>query len=117
GMVGFNTNAGHMFQMFLLLVGRPDLMDDPDYAGLSSRLAKGHEWQQIIDDYVSRHTVDEILDEAGALRVPVAPVHDAASVLCDEHLAERGVFIEGADGLLRPRPPYQIDGVTIGVTS
>lgn len=116
GMVAFNTNAGHMFQMFLLLVGRPDLMDDPTYASLQARIAMGDEWQQIIDDYVSKHTVREILDEAAGLGVPVAPVHDAASVLTDEHLVERGVFVKDEDGLVKPRPPYRIDGAAIGTT-
>lgn len=110
GMVAFNTNAGHMFQMFLLLVGRPDLMDDPACASLTTRLAMGDAWQQIIDDYVGKHTVAEILAEAEGLRVPVAPVHDGASVLRDEHLVARGVFVERDDGMVQPRRPYLIDG-------
>jgi crotonobetainyl-CoA:carnitine CoA-transferase CaiB-like acyl-CoA transferase len=113
-LVAFNTNAGHMFQMFLLLVERPDLMGDPKIAGLMHRMAMGPEWQKIIDDWVGTHTVREVVDAAVALRVPVAPVHDAASVLTDEHLDARGVFVTGPDGLVQPRPPYRIDGHTMG---
>jgi crotonobetainyl-CoA:carnitine CoA-transferase CaiB-like acyl-CoA transferase len=113
-LVAFNTNAGHMFQMFLLLVERPDLMDDPKIAGLMHRMAMGAEWQKIIDDWVGTHTVREVIDAAVALRVPVAPVHDAASVRTDEHLAARGVFVTGPDGLVQPRPPYRVDGQTMG---
>jgi crotonobetainyl-CoA:carnitine CoA-transferase CaiB-like acyl-CoA transferase len=117
GMVGFNTNAGHMFQLFLLLVERPDLMDDPTYASLRSRLAMGGAWQQVIDDWVGPRTVREILDAAGALRVPVAPVHDGATVITDEHLCARRVFVTTPDGLRHPRPPYRIDGTTMGVSA
>lgn len=114
GLVAFNTNAGHMFQMFLLLVERPDLMDDPVHASYAQRLAMGDAWQQIIDGWVSRHTVDEVIERAVALRVPVARVHDGASIVSDEHLAARGVFIEGPDGLVQPRPPYLIDSTEMG---
>jgi crotonobetainyl-CoA:carnitine CoA-transferase CaiB-like acyl-CoA transferase len=115
GLVAFNTNAGHMFQMFLLLIGRPDLMGDATYASLTSRLAMGEAWQQVIDDHVGKHTVAEILAEAEGLRVPVAPVHDGSSVLQDEHLVARGVFVEADDGGMRPRPPYLIDGEQMAV--
>lgn len=117
GLVAFNTNAGPMLQMFLLMVGRPDLMDDPAYAGLAGRLAMGEAWQRIIDDWTTTRTVAEIIDAAVALRVPVAPVHDGASVLHDEHLVARGVFRTSGDGLVHPRPPYRIDGHTIGTAA
>jgi crotonobetainyl-CoA:carnitine CoA-transferase CaiB-like acyl-CoA transferase len=117
GMVGFNTNAGHMFQMFLLLVERPDLMDDPSYVNIRNRIAMGSAWQKIIDDWVGQRCVQEILDAAVALRVPVAPVHDGATVLADEHLTARHVFVTGPDGFVHPRPPYLIDGTAMGVST
>ncbi len=110
GMVAFNTNAGPMLQMFLLLVERPDLMDDHTYASIANRLSMGDEWQRIIDDWVGPRTVAEVIDAAVALRIPVAPVHDGATVLDDAHLRTRGVFVEESDGFVHPRPPYLIDG-------
>lgn len=110
GLVGFNTNTGQMFQMFLLLVGRPDLMDDPTYASLANRIAMGDEWQQVIDAWVGEHTVDEVIDEAVALRVPVAPVHDGASIASDEQLLARGALARAADGLLQPLPAWKLHG-------
>ena len=113
GLVAFNTNAGHMMQMFLLMIGRPDLMDDPEYLSFNGRLAKGSEWQSMIDDWVSQHGVREIIDNAVELRVPVAPCHDGASIVADDQLVARGVFVEGADGVVRPRPPYRLNGTAL----
>lgn len=116
GLVAFNTNAAHMFQTFLLMVERPDLMDDPKIASAAHRLGMGDEWQRIIDAFVGSHTVDEVIDAAVALRVPVAHVHDGRSILTDEHVVARGVFRQDSDGFTWPRPPYQIDGRELATT-
>jgi crotonobetainyl-CoA:carnitine CoA-transferase CaiB-like acyl-CoA transferase len=110
GLVGFNTNTGHMFQMFLLLIERPDLLDDPTYASLANRLAMGDEWQKIVDEWVGRHTVEEVIAAAVPLRVPVAPVHDGASLAHDEQLVARGALARASDGLLQPLPAWKLDG-------
>ena len=117
GLVAFNTNAGHMLQLFLLLIEQPDLVDDPAITSMASRLAMGPDWQRLIDLWIRNRTVDEVLDAAAALRVPAAPVHDGASVAGDKHLAARGVFVDDGQGLLRPRAPYLIDGQPMGVAT
>jgi crotonobetainyl-CoA:carnitine CoA-transferase CaiB-like acyl-CoA transferase len=114
GMVAFNTNAGHMFQMFLLLIERPDLKDDPELPNIAVRLSMGEDWQRVIDAWVGKRTVHEAVEAAALLRIPVAPVHDGESVLRDEQLVARGVFVEGGDGLPHPRPPYLLDGQALG---
>ena len=110
GLVAFNTNAGHMMQMFLLMIGHPDLMDDPVYLSLNERLAMGPAWQSMIDSWTTTHTVDEIVQSAVELRVPVAPCHDGASIVADEQMVARAAFVAGSDGFVRPRPPYRLDG-------
>lgn len=110
GLVAFNCNAGHMMQMFMLLIGRPELMDDPVYLSLNERLAMGPTWQSMIDAWTTTHSVTEIVDAAVELRVPVAPCHDGATIVDDEQLVARGTFVTGADGFVRPRPPYRLDG-------
>jgi len=115
GLVAFNCNAGHMMQMFLLLLGRPDLMEDPQYLSLNARLGMGASWQDVIDAWVSTRTVREVIDDAVALRVPVAPCHDGASVGHDEQLVARDVFVTAEDGQVGLRPPYRLGGQAIGV--
>ena len=113
GLVAFNTNAGHMMQMFLLMIGHSELMDEPAYLSLNKRLAMGAKWQSMIDSWVSTHTVAEVVQAAVELRVPVAPCHDGASIVNDEQLVAREVFVPSPDGFLRPRPPYRLNGTPL----
>lgn len=109
GLVGLNTNAGHMFQMFLVMIDRGDLVDDPDIARLNTRIAMGDEWRAIVDPWMSSHTVAEVVEMAGDLRVPVAPVHTGATVVDDEQFVARRLF-EHHDGIARIRSPFHVDG-------
>jgi crotonobetainyl-CoA:carnitine CoA-transferase CaiB-like acyl-CoA transferase len=113
GWVGFNTNTGQMFQNFLLLIERPDLLDDAELATFAGRAARGDEWKAIIAAFMLEHTVDEIVERAAALRIPVAPVCNGRTILANEHLVARGVFVPNPAGFVQPRPPYLIDGEAV----
>lgn len=108
GYVGFNTNTGQMFQNFLIMLERFDLLDDKELAGLGGRLARP-DWPGIMSAWMLEHTVDEIVDRASELRIPVAPVLDGATILENDHLATRRVFVEHPGGFRQPRRPYRID--------
>ena len=110
GFVGFNTNTATQFQNFLVLIERTDLLDDPRFAGLAGRYGHIEEWQEIIDGFMPHHPVEEIVETAAALRIPVSPVYDGETVLTNEHVVARGVYLDGPDGLPRPRRPYHLDG-------
>jgi crotonobetainyl-CoA:carnitine CoA-transferase CaiB-like acyl-CoA transferase len=109
GFVGFNTNTATQFQNFLVLIERTDLLDDPKFAGLGGRYLHMAEWQEIIDGFMPHHSVEDIVDTAAALRIPVTPVYNGETVLANEHLVARGVFVNGPDGTSRPRRPYRFD--------
>ena len=110
GFVGFNTNTATQLQNFLVLIERTDLLDDPRFAGLAGRYMNMAEWQEIVDGFMPHHKVEEIVETAAALRIPVSPVYDGATILSNEHVVARGVFLDGPDGLPRPRRPYRLDG-------
>jgi crotonobetainyl-CoA:carnitine CoA-transferase CaiB-like acyl-CoA transferase len=109
GFVGFNTNTATQFQNFLVLIERTDLLDDPRFAGLAGRYINAVEWQEVIDGYMPLHTIDEIVDTAAALRIPVSPVYDGATIRTNEHVVERDMYRTAPDGLPYPRPPYRLD--------
>ena len=113
GWVGFNTNTGQMFQNFLLLIERPDLLDDTELATFQGRVAHGDEWQAMLDEYFAQHEVAEIVERAAELRIPVAPVCNGETILTNDHLAERGVFVTNPAGFVQPRPPYLINGTSV----
>ncbi|HXY91536.1 MAG TPA: CoA transferase [Acidimicrobiia bacterium] len=109
GFVGFNTNTAVQFQNFLVLIERTDLLDDPKFAGLGGRYLHLAEWQEVIDGFMPHHTVDEIVETAAALRIPVSPVYDGRTILGNEHVVARGIYRDAPDGAPHPRRPYRFD--------
>lgn len=110
GWVGFNTNTGAMFESFLLMIERPDLLEERDLLSLANRIAGIDEWEPIVHAWTREHAVAEILALAAELRIPATQVHDGESVLANEQLAARGAFVENPAGFLQPRVPYRIGG-------
>jgi crotonobetainyl-CoA:carnitine CoA-transferase CaiB-like acyl-CoA transferase len=109
GWIGFNTNSGAMFESFLILIERPDLIGDEELASLVGRVARVDEWTKIVRAWTSEHTVADILERAGELRVPCAQVHNGKTVLDDEHLSARSVFVDNPAGFRQPRPASRFD--------
>ena len=62
--------------------------------------------------WTTQHTTEEIIERASALRIPVAPVLDGATVVGHEQFAARGTFVEGPHGFTQPRVPYRIGDLT-----
>ncbi|MEM7141105.1 MAG: CoA transferase [Actinomycetota bacterium] len=109
GWVGFNTNTRQQFQGFCLMIERPDLMDS-SWGDLRERTGKLDEWNEIVRAWTTQHSVEEILEKASELRVPVARVNDGAGVLEEPHLVARGFFAEHPGGFRAPRPPRLMSG-------
>jgi crotonobetainyl-CoA:carnitine CoA-transferase CaiB-like acyl-CoA transferase len=110
GYVGFTTNSRQQFDDFLLLIERPDLLGDDDLARAAGRQERWAEWNEIVRGWTSRHTTAEAVEQASALRIPVAPVHDGAAIVDCEHFVARGVFQPDPTGtFLAPRRPWKMD--------
>lgn len=110
GWVGFNTNTRAQWEAFCLLIERPDLIADGEFASLSVRVARAEEWNALVRAWTSRHRTADIVEQAAALRIPVAPVADGPGVLGLDHAIERGVFVDDPTGSFRmPRRPWTID--------
>jgi crotonobetainyl-CoA:carnitine CoA-transferase CaiB-like acyl-CoA transferase len=110
GWVGFNTNSRQQFRDFLLLIERPDLLEDEELARITGRWARMDEWNAAVRAFTTQHTTAEIVERAALLRIPVAPVNDGRSVKEHEQFAARGVWQKNpSGGFAQPRPPYRID--------
>jgi crotonobetainyl-CoA:carnitine CoA-transferase CaiB-like acyl-CoA transferase len=111
GWVGFNTNAMQMFHDFLVLIERPDWLEDPEMSTFPGRMKRLAEWNAAVHAWTEKRTTDEVVEAASLMRIPVAQVNSGKSVLEHEQFVARGVFVDGADGGFRqPRPPYLIEG-------
>lgn len=112
GWVGFCTNTRQQFDDFLVLIERPELLADDRWAVPAFRAEHFDEWNKIVHQWTRKHTTAEIVEQAALLRIPVAPVNNAKTLLEFDHFRDRGVFVPSADGsFLQPRVPYAFDGV------
>lgn len=109
GWVGFNTNTRQQFQNFCLMIERPDLMES-EWADLRERTGRLDEWNEIVREWTTRHDVDDIIELASSLRVPVARVNNGLGVTTESHLTARDFFPEQSGGFAAPRPPRLIEG-------
>ncbi|WP_102419165.1 CoA transferase [Mycobacterium sp. 4858] len=112
GMVGFCTITAQQFQDFLVLIDRPDLLDDVELASFDGRVARRDEFLGMVTQWTQSRTTQEIVDLAVAFRIPVAPIGTPEMLPHIDHFVERGVFVESAAGGLQPRVPYRSDAIT-----
>ncbi len=111
GFVGFTTYSAQQMSDFLLMIERPDLRESHEFDQFVQRLGRLDEWEEIVHAYTLAHSTDEIIELAQMLRIPVAPICNGQTVLEQEQLKARGVFVEDpSGGFQRPLPPYRIDG-------
>ena len=98
------TNSAQQFQDFLVMIERADLVEDADLAQVAKRFARRDEFLAAVHDHTQSRTTAELLEEAALLRIPAAPVLDAAGVLAFEHFRDRAGLRPLALGSLRPAP-------------
>ncbi len=108
GFVGFCTIARQQFEDFLVLIDHAELLADDDLANATLRARRMDEFLGYVRPWTTQHTTAEIVERASALRIPVAPVLDGATVVDHEQFVARGSFVEGPHGFTQPRVPYRI---------
>ena len=98
GMVGFCTITAQQFQDFLVLIDRPDLLDDDDLASMAGRVRRRDDFLAMVQHWTETRTTDEIVELAAALRIPVAPIGEARHGDGRRSLRRARVFVESTDG-------------------
>ena len=105
------TNSAQQFQDFLVMIERPDLMADTELSQVAKRFARRDEFLGAVRHHTDKRSTAEVLEEAAVLRLPAAPVLDAAGVLAFEHFRDREVFAPSPSGrFVQPRVPYRVTG-------
>jgi crotonobetainyl-CoA:carnitine CoA-transferase CaiB-like acyl-CoA transferase len=111
GYAVVTTNSGQQFQDFLVMIGRPDLLADPDLPQAGKRFARRHEFLTAVRQHTGQRTTAEVLEEASLLRIPAGPVLDGSTVPEFEQFVSRQVFQQSPSGrFIQPRVPFTISG-------
>jgi len=109
GYVAFTTNSAQQFADFLLLIGRPDMIEDADLANAMGRFKRRDETLAMSHAHTLERTTAELLEEATLLRIPSGPVGNGAVVTGFDQFVESGTFVENPRGrFVQPRVPYRI---------
>jgi crotonobetainyl-CoA:carnitine CoA-transferase CaiB-like acyl-CoA transferase len=83
-------------------IGRPELAEDPDYMDPVLRQKNALEIDELVADWIGRHTLEESMAVFEAASVAAAPIYDARQLRADGHLVARGTFVSVDDPDLGP---------------
>lgn len=73
------------------VIGRQDLLDDPDFKTMGDRQERKDEVQAIIQEWTEEHDKIEVMEQLGEAGVPAGAVLDSEEIMENEHLRERGM--------------------------
>jgi crotonobetainyl-CoA:carnitine CoA-transferase CaiB-like acyl-CoA transferase len=109
--------ASHTFPLFVALLDRPDLADDPRFATVAARRAHRTELLAEVQAWVARFdTMEQVEAAFGAQRLPVGVVRTVAEVAASDWAAHRGAFVpvsdRGGGSFSVPAPPWRFSGAT-----
>lgn len=104
GLVGLGVGTGQQWLDFCAMVGHDEWTEDRKLFAERSHL------RAEIAAWMAEHTTAEVLDLAGAFRIPHAPIGDGASIPATDHFQARGSIVANPrDGFAEPARPYRFD--------
>jgi crotonobetainyl-CoA:carnitine CoA-transferase CaiB-like acyl-CoA transferase len=112
------VGAEHLWPRLTVLMGRPELAQDPRFDTAERRRANWRELHAMVEKWLGTFpTSEEALRALAEARIPCAPVLRPAEVAASAHLAERRFFPAVAHpgrGTVRvTASPYHLDGVPV----
>lgn len=90
--VTFTCATQNIFERFAALVGRPELVGDPRFAGNAGRVRHRKEMDAIAAEWVGARPLAEVLAKLNDAGVSVAPIYSNKQMVEDEHFTERGAI-------------------------
>ena len=114
GYVGFCTITGQQWRDFLVLIERPDLLEDAALARWDERVRRCTVVTAMIETWTRQRSVAEIVERAAAMRVPVGAIGTGETVPRFDHFVARGAFVQHPNAdFLQPRPPYRLSAASL----
>jgi formyl-CoA transferase len=121
GYVAIFTASERHWHSIARVLGREDLLSDPEYASTPSRAAHMEEIDALVEAWTRERTKDEVMQELTDAHVPCAPVRTTREVVGDPHLAERGLWADVEHprrGKTRvPNSPIRLHGADPGTVT
>jgi CoA:oxalate CoA-transferase len=94
GYVAIFTASERHWHSIARVLGREDLLTNPDFASTPARAARMQEIDAMVEAWTRPRGKDEVMTVLNRAHVPCAPVRNAREVVNDPHLAERGMWVD-----------------------
>jgi formyl-CoA transferase len=78
----------------MTLIGRGELIDDPEYATPQARLNKLDTVFGIVEQWTRRYTKFQVMEMLNEIDVPCGPILDMKELIEDKAMAERGMIVQ-----------------------
>jgi formyl-CoA transferase len=91
-VVGGNNQK--LWQELCAVIGRPELVDDPRFAGNAERMAHRPELVAELERALAARDTDAWVQALLAAGVPAGPIHDYAQAVADPHTLARDMVVE-----------------------
>jgi crotonobetainyl-CoA:carnitine CoA-transferase CaiB-like acyl-CoA transferase len=92
GWVLIQSVGGPLFERWVALMGEPDWLDDPRFKDDISRGNNGVVISERLARWCAERSLEQVLSEMEAARIPAGPVLSPQQVLHDPHVTARKVF-------------------------
>ncbi len=93
GWVLVAGNGDSIFKRLMATIGRQDLADDPQLADNAGRVARIAEIDAVIGGWTRSQSVQAVMDQLGAARVPAGKVYTAKDIAEDPHYRARDMIL------------------------
>jgi crotonobetainyl-CoA:carnitine CoA-transferase CaiB-like acyl-CoA transferase len=100
--LGLSASAQSIAERVMRIVGREDLIEEPWFRDHTGRVAHADELDAIIQEWVGRHTTEEVLAAFAEHGAAIAPVNSITDILADPHFAARETITTVDHPLLGP---------------
>lgn len=85
-------NGDSIFKRLMTTIGRDDFANDPAMSDNAGRVIHQIKIDTAIADWCSQHSIQSVIDQLEAVRVPVGPIYNAQDMAEDPHFQARGLF-------------------------
>jgi crotonobetainyl-CoA:carnitine CoA-transferase CaiB-like acyl-CoA transferase len=87
--VAMSSSSQSVFERACNVIGRPDLISDPRFAGNRARIANAVELDDIFADWIKQRSAADVVDAFSSAGAAAAPVYDISDVFRDPHFEAR----------------------------
>jgi formyl-CoA transferase len=100
--VALAASTPAIYERTMRAIDRPDLIEDERFADNVTRLKHADEMEEIVAEWMSRHTQAEVIGIFERHAAGIAPVYDIAQIVDDPHFAHREMIVTVDDDELGP---------------